>query len=229
MAIRKLLATITFLFFSSLNATAFAENFYVEAGISQYAFDDVTTQSYSDTVSGITFTNARLSLDYSSSSTFDFEVGGYLSKNLRLGLSISNPDLDFSSATLSGTISDGSTTLDASTTVTRADLTSIDADLELQTQLTMVNLYLDLEKTGSLVPFFGLGFGIANIKWDGGTSGNKDALSFSSGFKYEFGENYYVCLKGSYFSLQGSVSDGLGITYDDIAGTSANLSFGYKF
>jgi opacity protein-like surface antigen len=200
---------------------------YIEGQILYVSPDDVDTNTYSGSVSGITFTNLRATEDYETDVTGGIEFGlkGILNDNFRVGLGYSKPSLEIDSVTISGSVTDGVTTLTGPGTFTAADLESVGISADNDAKSYMVNLYYDFDANNSFKPFVGVGLGLTDID-----NAEDKELTYAAmaGAKYYFNENAYLGGKFTYASINGP-KDKLGIEYDDIDFYTTTLSLGFEF
>ena len=203
---------------------AAASDFYIEGQLGSVDVKDVSTGSYSGTASGLTFTNTKLGVKYDSDTFLGVELGYNIAPNMRVGLSYSSFSLDWQAITGSGTVSDGTTTVNVSTTLLERGTLDDDSLLDNSVKLMMANAYYDIPLDGAINPFIGLGLGKADIS----NAGSETALSFSIGANYDVGESNYFGVKYTKYSVNGP-KDGLGIQYPDIKADAVNISYGYRF
>lgn len=220
--VHKLCAT-TALVFVSAGGMAAASDFYIEGQLGSVDVRDVSTPAYSATSGGFTFSNFKAGISYDSDTFLGVELGYNVAPNTRLALSYSSFAMNWNAITGSGTISDGTTTVDLSTRVTRGSLDS-EGSLDNTVNLMMLNAYYDIPVGEAFVPFVGVGFGRADIS----NAGNETTLSYSAGANYYVGENNYVGVKYTKYSVNGP-TDELGIKYQDIKADAVNISYGYRF
>ena len=202
---------------------AAASDFYIEGQLGSVDVEDLSTPAYSGSASGITLTNFKAGISYDSDMFLGVELGYNIAPNTRVGLSYSSFSLNWNAITGSGTISDGTTTVDLSTTVKRGSLDN-EGVLDNSVKLMMANAYYDIPLDGAINPFIGLGLGKADIS----NAGSETALSFSIGANYDVGESNYFGVKYTKYSVNGP-KDGLGFQYQDIKADAVNISYGYRF
>jgi len=118
-----------------------ANEFYIEGSIGHYDVDDVDTTRASGTASGITFTNLGGTLEYDADTTFGFEIGVKLNDKVRIGFSYVDASLDFEGATVSGSATDGVTTINASARVTPADASALGLTFSNDAEVMMIKAY----------------------------------------------------------------------------------------
>ena len=188
---------------------------------------DASTTSMSGTVSGITYTNVRIDLEHDSDTTPGIEFGFYNfdNSNLRIGFSYTKPSIDLDTSTLSGTITDGTTTITGAVGITAADYATVGLDFDNDVKLYMVNGYYDFDSSNNFKPFIGAGFGLADID-------NAEDKEFTYagmlGARYYINEQTYVGGKFTYSSIEGP-KDKLGLSYEDIDFYTSTLSIGLEF
>jgi opacity protein-like surface antigen len=200
---------------------------YIEGQINYVNPDDVSTNTYSGSVSGITYTNTKIDFDFDSDTTMGFELG--LSKiadsNFRLGFSYTKPSLDLDTSTLSGTITDGVTTVTGAVGITSADYASVGLSFDNDVKVYMANVYYDFDATENFKPFIGVGLGMSDID-----NAEDKELTYSGmlGAKYYFSEQAYLGGKFTYSTIDGP-TDKLGLKYEDIDFYTSTLSLGFEF
>ena len=197
-----------------------ANEFYIEGSIGHYDVDDVDTTRASGTASGITFTNLGGTLEYDADTTFGFEIGVKLNDKVRIGFSYVDASLDFEGATVSGSATDGVTTINASARVTPADASALGLTFSNDAEVMMIKAYYDFDSfNNGLTPFVGFGLGQADI--DNATD-DETIISLTAGARYNLNDKAYVGAKISYMEINGP-DDSLGIQYDDIELTCDRL------
>lgn len=200
---------------------------YFEGQFNYIDPDDVSTNSMSGTVSGITYTNTRIDFEHDSDTTPGIEFGFYNfnNSNLRLGFSYTKPSIDLDTSTLSGTITDGTTTITGAVGITAADYATVGLDFDNDVKLYMVNGYYDFDSSNNFKPFIGAGFGLADID-------NAEDKEFTYagmlGGRYYINEQTYVGGKFTYASIEGP-KDKLGLSYEDIEFYTSTLMIGLEF
>jgi len=211
------------LLITSTASASLASDFYIEGQLGSVDVKDVSTPAYSGTASGLTFSNFKAGISYDSDTFLGVELGYNVAPNTRVGLSYSSFSLNWNAITGSGTVSDGTTTVNLSTTLNRGTLDN-DGLLDNSVKLMMANAYYDIPLDGAINPFVGVGLGKADIS----NAGSETALSFSIGANYDVGESNYFGVKYTRYSVNGP-TDGLGLKYDDIKADAVNISYGYRF
>ena len=218
---------ISLLALSSISFNALAVTPYVEGQLSYINVDNVKSETLSGAVSGITYTNTKVDLDYDNDTAFGFEIGAkdLGIDGLRLGVAYTRAKFDLDSADLSGTITDGTTTINAAANVKSSEFKSVGIDLDNTAKLYMVNAYYDFNLSEKVKPFVGIGAGWADIE---NIDGNEFAASISGGAKYYFDKHVYLGGKASYTNID-NPKDDTGIKYKDIELYSATVMLGYEF
>ena len=214
---------------TSLMLTAFAASnasaeMYIEGQLSMVDVKDVSTPVYSGSGGGFTFSNFKASVKYDDTTSLGVEAGYRFTPNFRAGLSYTAFSLDMKSINGSGTISDGTTTVDLSTSLTRGQLSG-DSSFDNNVKLTMAQAYWDFQMDSAITPYVGIGLGQAKISNAGGTHG---ATSFTIGANYDINENNYLGVRYNMTKVDGP-TDTLGITYQDIEANSIGITYGYRF
>jgi len=209
------------------STSAFAVTPYVEGQLTYINIDDVDSKSLSGSVSGITYTGAKVEHDYDNDLAFGFEIGAkdFGIKGIRLGLSYTRAKFDLDSSEVTGSITDGTTTINAGLNIKSSEFKSVGLDFDNSAKLYMANLYYDFDLNEKLKPFVGVGAGWADIE---NIDGNEFAVSVSAGAKYYFDKQVYLGGKASYTNIN-SPKDDLGLKYDDIELYSATVMLGYEF
>ena len=209
------------------STSAFAVTPYVEGQLTYINIDDVDSKSLSGSVSGITYTGAKVEHDYDNDLAFGFEIGAkdFGIKGIRLGLSYTRAKFDLDSSEVTGSITDGTTTINAGLNIKSSEFKSVGLDFDNSAKLYMANLYYDFDLNEKLKPFVGVGAGWADIE---NIDGNEFAASVSAGAKYYFDKQVYLGGKASYTNVN-SPKDDLGLKYDDIKLYSATVMLGYEF
>ena len=201
-----------------------AKEFYIEGSLGHYDIDDVDTTRASGTASGITFTNLGGALEYDADTTLGFEFGVKLNDKVRIGFSYVDASLDFEGATISGSATDGTTTISAR--VTPADASALGLTFSNDAEIMMIKAYYDFNTfSNGLTPYIGFGIGQADI--DNATD-DETIMSLTAGARYSINEKAYVGAKVSYMEIDGP-DDALGIQYEDIELTSFEIVVGTSF
>ena len=203
-----------------------SQDFYIEGHVNYNQVDDVDVDNIG-TSGGLTFSNMDASLDYDSDNGLGFEVGAInvSDSNLRIGLSYSEQKIDLKKASGTGTVTDGTTTIDFAVSATKAELASIGLSFENDVKSYSLNAYYDLETNGTFTPYVGVGLGQVDIE-----NANDKELSKSLylGARHSIDDNMYLGIKGTHTIIDGP-SDKLSISYDDITIKSLSLIVGYNF
>ncbi len=121
-----------------------SQDFYIEGHVNYNKVDDVDINNIG-TFEGLTFSNMDTSLDYDSNNGLGFEVGviNVSDSNLRIGLSYSEQKIDLKKASGTGTVTDGTTTIDFAVSATKAELASIGLSFENDVKSYSLNAYYD--------------------------------------------------------------------------------------
>ena len=202
-----------------------ATNIYAEGRLGYFTASDVSTETYSGTESGITFNNFKGDLEYEDDFFFGGEVGVDLNNGFRIGLSYRDLELSFDSATVTGSATDGTTTIDVNAPVSRDDVSSLGLTFDSDAQVLMASVYYDFETDHSLTPFLGLGIGQADIK---NVKSDESVISVAAGARYDLQDNWYLTGSASYMQIDGG-EDELGIRYEDIDVYLFDIGIGYNF
>ena len=211
----------------AISTSAQAASPYIEGQAGITMINDVETDTYSGSSGGVTWTNVKGEIDYDNAFTLGAEIGvsDFGVNNLRLGVGAKRLEAKLSSVELSGTATDGTTTLTGPGKFSRDDVNSIGADLDNTIALYSVNAYYDFDVHEKFTPFVGVGIGFADIE------NAKDlelAGALSIGAQYDFTEKFYAGLRGDYHMIAGP-SDELGLDYESIHAFTASATIGYRF
>ena len=204
---------------------ALSEDFYIEGQFMRNTINSVETDAYSGTVSGITFTNLKANLDFKSKDATAIELGYKFSDKIRFGVQYTEFQLDFSKGSVTGTATDGTTTISAAAEVTEADVNALGLKFDNNVSLSILNTYYDFLKSGSVNPFVGLGIGSANIS---NATQQELALSITGGVSYDINDKLYLGARISYIRVD-PLEDSLGIKYQSPIVISSAISLGYRF
>ena len=203
-----------------------SQDFYIEGHVNYNQVDDVDVDNVGS-FEGLTFSNMNASLDYDSDIGLGFEVGAInvSDSNLRIGLSYSETKIELKKASGTGTVTDGTSTVDFAVSATKAELDEIGLSFENDVKSYSLNAYYDLETNGTFTPYVGVGLGQVDIE-----NANDKELSKSLylGGRHSIDDNMYLGIKGAYTMIDGP-SDKLSISYDDITIKSLSLIVGYIF
>ena len=198
---------------------------YIEGQIIYSSPDDASTNTYSATSGGVTFTGVKFENEYDSEISAGLEFGLRLNESSRIGLSYTKADFEFESQTLSGSVTIDGTTYTGSIPITRADYGSDASSWDNDAKLYLANYYYDFNAGQTLRPFLGIGFGIADIQ---NAKDKEFAYAGHAGAKYYFNDNAYIGGKFTYARVNG-ITDGWGIDYEDIDFYSGTLAVGFEF
>ena len=223
---KKLILTI--LAFSMLSFQSVkSEEFYIEGQVNYTQVDDVDTKTYSGSAGGLTFSNLKASNEYESDTGLGFEVGAknVSDSNLRIGLSYSESKIELKKTTGSGTVTDGSTTVDFAVSATKAELASVGLSFDNDVKSYSLNAYYDLNTNGNFTPYVGVGLGQVDIQ---NAKDKELSKSLYLGGRHSVNDQMYVGVKGAYTMIDGP-SDSLGISYEDITQKTVSLIVGYNF
>jgi len=217
-----LLFTFSLLGFQTVNS----EEFYIEGQVNYSQVDDVDVDNVG-TFEGLTFSNMDASLDYDYDIGLGFEVGAVnvLDSKLRIGLSYSETKIELKKASGTGTVTDGTTTVDFAVSATKAELDEVGLSFENDVESYSLNAYYDLETNGTFTPYVGVGLGQVDIE-----NANDKELSKSLylGGRQSINDKIYAGIKGAYTIIDGP-TDKLNISYDDITIKNLYLIVGYNF
>ena len=220
---KKIILSIFLLSFSIIT---FADNYYLEGNIGRYDIDTVNTSTYSGTSSGITFSSLKGDLDYDEDYALGVELGMRINNNIRLGISYTDLDISFEGGTVSGSATDGTTTINSSARVTPANANALGLTFDNNADIYMLNAYYDFTDVHAMyTPFVSLGIGQADIS---NAKDDETALSIAAGVNMEINNNMYAGFKLMHTQIDGP-TDRLNISYEDIDVTSLHLMVGYRF
>ena len=134
--------------------TVKSEEFYIEGQVNYNQVDDVDTKTYSGTAGGLTFSNLKASNEYDSDIGLGIEVGAknVSNSNLQIGLSYSETQIALEKTTLSGSVTDGTTTLTGPASYSREDGASVGVTFDNDVKSYSLNAYYDLETNGTFTP-----------------------------------------------------------------------------
>ena len=198
---------------------------YIEGSLSVVNVDDVSTIPYSGSSGGITFNNLSGTVDYDNATAYGIELGYYVAPSFRVSLSYNRFSLDWDTITVSaGSISDGTTTVSGSGTVTRGQLSG-DSAFDNDVSLVMINAYYDFDTQVSFTPYIGLGFGRADIS---NAVGDEDAVAIMLGVNYDLGSNNYIGARYTRYRVDGP-TDQLGFQYQDVTTNAFSITFTHRF
>lgn len=206
---------------------------YIEGQLGYANLNDVDTKTLN--VSGTNFrAAAKLNMKYDSDATYGGEIGlsDFLMPNFRIGASYSRSEFDFKNANLSAS---GTATINGvnysgagTANVTRADMGNLADQVDAKLNLYMLNAYYDFKNSTQFTPFVGVGIGLADIK---NTKDNEFAYSASAGGKYNFNNNLYLGVKGSYVRVNAPTVrvDSVDVALEDVDLWKAEALLGYQF
>ena len=144
---KKIISSLLACAFIFASTISFAEQkYYIEGQINYNQVDDVDTNTYSGSAGGFTFSNLKGTLDYDSDIGYglEFGVSGILNNdNLRIGVSYVENEIELESASGSGTVTDGSTTVNFAVSASRSDLDSIGLSFDNDVEVYSLNAYYD--------------------------------------------------------------------------------------
>lgn len=206
-------------------STAQAVDIYAEGQVGYFLPSDVSTQTYSGSSSGITFTNLKGDLEYENDFAFGGEIGVNLNNGFRVGVSYKDIDLSFDSATVTGSATDGTTTINANAEVTPADVDALGLTFDSGASIFLASLYYDFTNDSQTTPFVGVGVGQADVD---NLQSDENVVAVSAGLSHELPDNWYVSAKGSYAQIDGG-EDKLGIQYEDYTIYLVDVGLGYRF
>src|SRR5210317_656217 len=108
-----------------------SQDFYIEGHVNYNQVDDVDINNIG-TFGGLTFSNVDASLDYDSDIGLGFEVGALnvSDSDLRIGLSYSETKIELKKASGTGTVTDGTKTVNLAVSATKAELDEVGLSFE---------------------------------------------------------------------------------------------------
>ena len=216
-----LLFTFSLLSFQSVKS----EEFYIEGHLNYNQVNDVDTTTITDTVAGVDIVG-KLTNEYDSDIGLGFEVGVTNDgSNIRFGLSYSESKIELKKLTGSGTVTDGTTTVNFAVSATKADLASVGLSYDNDVKSYSLNAYYDFKTNRTFTPYVGVGLGQADIE---NANDKEVSKSLYLGGRHSVNDQMYVGLKGAYTMIDGP-TDKLGLSYDDITHKSVSLIVGYNF
>ena len=216
-----LLFTFSLLSFQSVKS----EEFYIEGHLNYNQVNDVDTTTITDTVAGVDIVG-KLTNEYDSDIGLGFEVGVTNDgSNIRFGLSYSESKIELKKLTGSGTVTDGTTTVNFAVSATKADLASVGLSYDNDVKSYSLNAYYDFKTNRTFTPYVGVGLGQADIE---NANDKEVSQSLYLGGRHSVNDQMYVGLKGAYTMIDGP-TDKLGLSYDDITHKSVSLIVGYNF
>ena len=216
-----MLFTFSLLSFQSVKS----EEFYIEGHLNYNQVNDVDTTTITDTVAGVDIVG-KLTNEYDSDIGLGFEVGVTNDgSNIRFGLSYSESKIELKKLTGSGTVTDGTTTVNFAVSATKADLASVGLSYDNDVKSYSLNAYYDFKTNRTFTPYVGVGLGQADIE---NANDKEVSKSLYLGGRHSVNDQMYVGLKGAYTMIDGP-TDKLGLSYDDITHKSVSLIVGYNF
>jgi opacity protein-like surface antigen len=221
----KKILLVSALLAASLTASAADLKPYIEGSVGWGNVGDVSTKTYTGTVSGVAY-NGQVNLDYDSNVAWGGEVGlaNVADTNFRVGLSFTKLSLDVNSVTASGTLTYNGTNYTGTTGNLKQTLASDGISFDSDLKIYMVNAYYDIPTGSQLTPFIGAGVGVASMDH----AGSELALSATAGLKYNIDKNLYLGAKATYLRVKGPKDD-LGLEYEDIDTYRVQALVGYQF
>jgi opacity protein-like surface antigen len=212
---------------NSAQAAPPSTTMYIEGTLGRATIQDVDTNTYSGTSDGITFTDLRGTLDYNEPTYWGLEFGAYnlIDAPVRLGISINTLRAKFQSATISGSLSDGTTTYTGPISLTRSDLTDIGLDLDSRINLYSLNGYYDFPTGSAWRPYLGFGIGWADIK---SAQDEEFMYSLHAGVNYDINPRVYIGARVGWYHIEGP-TDKTGIRFDSVKTTTVGATLGYRF
>lgn len=199
---------------------------YTELWIGKSSIDDVSARRATGSINGITFSNVQGTVRYDDPTLYGLEVGAteFAGGPFRVGLSFQTGKAQLRSLSGSGTISNGTATVDLVTRLNAAQLRGIGVDFDNRVRMVGINAYYDFNKDSAFRPFVGLGFGQADIA-------NAERLEFFRGLylgvNYEISKNAYLGVRVSNYRIDGP-TDRLGVSYEAIKVNNYGLHWGYR-
>ena len=220
--INKALALV---FTASPSSVAMSADMYIEG---QYGMHDadVSTKTYSATVGSYTLSGYGADYEYDNADSLGFEIGAQVSPQVRLGFAYASMDLEFKSATITGSLTDGTTTVTSSAPVTRADVTALGLTLDNEVKLYQLKGYYELSDEGSAVkPYLSAGLGMADIE---NAKDRELMTSIGAGVNFDLTDDIYLGVGFAYSSIAGP-TDELEVEYDDVTITTGQIVVGTRF
>jgi len=211
---------------SSSAALAAEPQFYIEGNVGQADIGSVKTSRYTGSVNGYTW-DASASIDYNKPTYWGLEIGANKPGDLplRLGFAYTTMKAKFRQASLTGSVSDGSTTYSGSVPITRADLGDLGLDFDNRINIYNVNAYYDFDTKSAVRPYIGFGLGFADIE---NAEDNEFTYSLHAGLNYDISKSTYIGARVGWYRISGP-TDKLGIAYDDITTTTYGVTVGYRY
>jgi opacity protein-like surface antigen len=196
---------------TALTTTAFADDLkpYIEGSLGYAKTDDARISFIDDNG-----TTANYRANYDNDINYGVEIGvkNLLHPNIRLGAQYIKYQFDQKSGI--NTLADGTTEAD-------------DELAKMKANVYLVNAYYDFNNATKLTPFVGLGMGTADVD---GNKDNEFSWAAHLGGRYNFDDNLYLGLKGSYLRINGGdVNCDSRCNGADGDIYSGNVSLGYQF
>jgi opacity protein-like surface antigen len=200
---------------------------YLEGNLGRTYIKDVDTNTYSGATNGLTFTDLRGTLDYNEPTYWGLEFGfnNLAQAPIRLGLSVNTLKTKFQSATISGSVTDGTTTYTGPVSVSRGDLAGIGLDLDNRINLYSFNGYYDFPTGTPWKPYLGLGIGWADIK---NAKDEEFMYSLHAGVNYDINPRVYIGARIGWYHIEGP-TDKTGVDFDNVKATTVGATLGYRF
>jgi opacity protein-like surface antigen len=192
---------------TALTATAFAAELkpYIEGSVGYARQDDAT----------VNFTAGVYRAKYDNDVNYGLEIGAsnVLNPNIRLGAQFIKYQFDQKSGVSS---------------FNNGDPDENDTVLEkMKAKVYLLNAYYDFNNASKLTPFLGIGLGAADVD---GSKNNEFSWAAHLGGKYNFNDNLYLGLKGSYLRINGGdINCNSTCKSEDADVISANALLGYQF
>jgi opacity protein-like surface antigen len=199
---------------AALTTTAFAADLkpYIEGSVGYARPDDAQISFVDGTGPG----NYRANYDNDVNYGFEIGASNVLNPNIRLGAQFIKYQFDQKSGTT--TFGDGSIEADDQ------------SDFEkMKAKVYLLNAYYDFNNASKITPFIGLGMGKADVD---GSKNNEFSWATHLGGKYNFNDNLYLGLKGSYLRINGGDIECNTVTNckaQDADVISGNVLLGYQF
>jgi opacity protein-like surface antigen len=192
---------------TALTTTAFAAELkpYIEGSVGYAKLDDVT----------VNFPTGVNRGKYDNDANYGLEIGAsnVLNPNIRLGAQFIKYQNDQKSGVSS---------------FNNGDPDENDTELsKLKAKVYLLNAYYDFNNASKLTPFLGIGLGAGDVD----DMKNKEfSWAAHLGGKYNFNDNLYLGLKGSYLRINGGdINCNTTCKVEDIDFISANALLGYQF
>ncbi|MCB1661169.1 MAG: outer membrane beta-barrel protein [Pseudomonadales bacterium] len=204
---------------ASFNASALDWDVQLSGGFT--TIDDIKIKPFTLVETG----TVNASLEYDDTFSYGIAVGmsGFEQHNvLRLALSWQGLDADFDSADL---VSTGGTELPAvNGSASSGELKAAGLDFDNSINIYTVELHYLFPTSGSWVPYFGAGGGIADIE----NADQETVFNFLIGLDYKIGDSSRLGIKAQRFFID-EITDDLGIEYDSFDVDMFSLVWTYSF